>query len=115
MKLLKVNLRKFLNSAVIDPNDRKDSILYQIVEEGTPQQFEMKAMECIQEAHRIGLRLEERSNDETLLEFYVEKMRLAATYISLAAEKTNGRIRLQGENTTGSKDPKGTGRIPKNP
>lgn len=92
--MLKTNLRTFLNSAVVDPNDKKQPILKTIIEEGTPRQFELKAMEYIEEAGRIRLRMDDSKRvGETLLEFYLEKLRLAATYLSLAAEKTNVRIR----------------------
>jgi hypothetical protein len=110
--MLKLNLRKFLNSAVIDPNDKKQPILRTIIEEGTARHFELKAMEYIEEAARIRTRMEDsKRTGETLLEFYLEKLRLAATYLSLAAEKTNGRIRPQNPDKAGSKDPGRPGEV----
>ena len=82
----KAKLRKFLNDAVIDPNDKKDRLLHAIVEEGTSHQFELKAMEYIEEAARLRQRYNAK-NDSTLLELYCEKLRLAATFVALAAEK----------------------------
>jgi len=88
IKILKSNLRKFLNSCVIDPNDKKEPLLKIILEEATVHQLELKAMEYLIEAGRIRNRIGfDKRADSTLLEFYQEKLRLSATYISLAAEK----------------------------
>lgn len=85
--MLKANLKKFLISAIVDPKDRK-SLTTTIIEEGNPRQFELKAIELIEEASRIRTRIDASNRvDETLEDFYVEKMRLAATYLSLAVEK----------------------------
>ncbi len=94
--MLKQRLRNFLNSAVINPNQKKDQLLKLIVDEGSVTQYEFKVMELVQEASRLRIRIESTNNKimrETLLELYLEKLRLAATYVSLAAEKTELGVR----------------------
>jgi hypothetical protein len=89
--MLRANLKTFLNSAVIDPKDKK-SLMITIIEEGNTRQFELKAVELIEEAGRIRSRIVDSNRvDNPLEEFYLEKMRLAATYLSLAVEKHNDR------------------------
>ena len=109
----KATLRAFLNSAVIDPNDKK-SLIKTIIEEGTPRMFELKAMELIEEASRIRARMDDSSRvGETLQDFYVEKMRLAATYLSLAVGKqTDGRFPAPIPENTGRSASRRTGKIP---
>lgn len=86
----KLMLRNFLNKAVIDPNQKKDRLLKMIIDEGTVTQYEFKVFELIEEAKRIRGRMDSgtRATKETLLEFYLEKITLANTYLALAAVKT---------------------------
>jgi len=99
----KTEIKKFLDSALIDPNKRDDYISRQLVENGDPSYFEMRVVEYMQEARRLRIRISaSRVRPTTLLEEYEFIMRKAMTAIAIAA----GKLKVENE----TKTPKATNR-----
>jgi len=85
----KVEIKRFLDSAVVDPNKRDDFITRQLVIHGDPAYFETRVVEYMQEASRLRSRiLANRGRKPTiLLEEYALVMRKAATAIAISVGK----------------------------
>ena len=87
----KVELRKILTNAAIDPNKKGNFVEQQLVEIGEPAYYETRVVEHMQEANRIRSRMLHAHGKglDTLIELYTLTMTKALTAIAIAIGKIN--------------------------
>jgi hypothetical protein len=97
----KAKLKKFLDSAVIDPNKKGNLVEQQLVENGDAPYFEIRVIEFMGEARRLRERMKHASGKglATLVEEYNVVMRKAASNIAISTCK------VEMENTPAPKSP----------
>jgi hypothetical protein len=91
IKPSKSEIKKFLDSAVIDPNQTRNYFERQLTEQGEPAYFEVRVTEYMAGAARIRERFKTTTlkGRKALLEEYAQNMRQAATALALAVGKVN--------------------------
>lgn len=84
-------LKKFLDSAIIDPNKKGNMLEQTLVESGEPAYFEVRVVEYMTEAKRIRERMKTAHGKglATLVEEYNLVLRKAATNLAVAACKVS--------------------------
>ena len=89
LRPVRAEIKKFLDSAIIDPNKRGEFIHNQLVEQGDPSYYEVRVVEYAGEARRIRERIKTTSGKgrATLVELYRETMRKAATALAISVGK----------------------------